>query len=114
MTRHPYESPLDQQLRDAKARLLNASRDLSPIKFVQKHPFVSVGAAAATSMVVTAFATSNAAGKMAGVIGNPGAKSLIDLVSKAATIYLTSKAGAAAANAPQPAYQQTGDGHAVD
>lgn len=115
MTPRPSASPHEQQLRDAKARLLRASREMSPTKFVQKHPFISVGAAAAGSMLLTAFATTGTgkqtARTVAAVAGKPATKGLLDLASKLATIYLSSLATGAATGATRQ--QQASDAHAV-
>ena len=104
MTTHPSASPVDQQLRDAKARLINASRDMSPTKFVQKHPFVSVGAAAGATFLLTQLAGSStvrkAAGGATGAIAGPGFRKLIDLATNAAQMYMTAKAAQAAGMAP--------------
>ncbi len=113
MTHPPSALPHEQRLRDAKARLLSHSRELSPLKFVQKHPFVSVGATAATTMLLTAVAMSDSArkatGSAVGAVGKPTTKGLIDLATKIATLYMTTHA--AAATHPKP---QTENGHAVD
>lgn len=106
MTTHPSASPVDQQLRDAKARLINASRDLSPTKFVQKHPFVAVGATAGATFLLTQLAGSTAVRKATGTIAGPGFRKLIDLATNAAQMYLTAKAAQATGMAPSEDDQQ--------